>query len=813
MTSRTTAMLLCGASLLCWSTASFAREQPQASSAGAKRLAARTEGAASTQTDSATADIIVTATKRSESALKVPEALTVLRGDDLKTRGVNSLSDLQYLAPNVNIATGRDGVTVAIRGVVTTDTSSKGEQDIAFSVDGAYVGRGNARGAAFFDVDRIEVLRGPQGTLYGRSSTGGAINVITKAPIIGETSGYLKAEIANYNARRAEGAINLPLGDTLALRISGNFNNRDGYSRPIAYSPTFNGTVYSFPASSAKARNDQSDVTGRFSLLFKPSDAATLRLTAAIGHQGGVGSAPALETQLKAANDTGDRALQILANPVPAFLDNDFRNFDGSLNLKFGGAQLDLLGSYQHLDYAQQGTTVQDVGANGGYAISKTFAFGASFGPAFNFFLQRNLVKTTQFEARISNTDSGVFDYVVGANYFNERAGERGQSWNALISNPLAQATYVFQAGPVNVTTHRGYAAFGQGTWHATDQIAVIAGVRYTHNEVKRAGTFALPYNFPAGFPPPSFHDATGAICTYPNDCIGNPNNGGASDNKVTWRVGVNYQVDPVNMFYLAVATGFKGGGFNDYDPTTGAIGQYVAASLTAYEAGYKGRPLPGLTFSSSLFYYAFSKDQVNSFAVFPGGQQGLFTLATPTEIYGWENEASYQVASQTTLNASVTFLHSRFVNFLAGSGAPSGTGISFAGQPKDQSPTFGATLGINHAIDLGDNAKLRLNGSIKYSGSYLLSDFANAVRYRQHSFTRSNASIGYEAADGRYAIQLFVENIENKVQRTSAPAGYRGPYGGDAGAVAAFSQAKPNNISFYTSPPRFYGVRLSTKF
>jgi iron complex outermembrane receptor protein len=758
--------------------------------------------------------VVVTAFKRSSTLLKTPAALSVLSGDNLREQGVNDLNNIQDVMPGLVIANTIDGVQVAMRGVQATDTSSKGEQDISFNVDGVNIGRGNARGGAFFDIDRIEVLRGPQGTLYGRSSTGGAINVITNKPQLDATSGYAKVEYGNFNAQRAEAAINIPLGSMVALRAAGVSNTRDGYSQPIDYTTSYQGTTYHFPASASTARNDQRDRAGRFSLLFKPGNDTSLLLTQSVSLQGGAGTSQALETQMQAHDDTGTGALNVLASPVQAFLDNHNSNTQAVVETRLGAVQLRMLGSHQYMHYRQQLPSPQDVYANGLYRITPYFGPDA-FGPAFTFRLNRHQVRTDQFETTIANTDTGKLEYVAGVNWYREKAGENGQNWNALLANPLDSATYLSQSGPVNLTTHESSSVFGQATWHATDAVGVVGGLRYTRSKVLRTGTFALPFNFSAGFPPPPYGDDQGnAICTYPNSCVGGVNNGVANDNKVTWKVGLNYQAAPEHLFYTSVATGFKAGGFNDYDPATNGIGQYDASSLTAYEVGYKGRPAPGLTLSSSLYYYDFSRNQITSLTNFVGGQVVIFTQAVPTRISGWENEASYRIARETTLSASVALLHTRFVQYEAGKNAFVGNPIDFSGQELDASPKVTATLGISHAVDLPNGGKLKLRAGAKYSASYLISDLGNGVRYRQPSFTRSEASVAYEPAQSSVKVQLFVTNIENKIQRTGGLAGYEGssqPYGGTG--ATTFTALPANNLAFNVTEPRMFGIRVSTEF
>ncbi len=217
---------------------------------------------------------------------------------------------------------------------------------------------------------------------------------------------------------------------------------------------------------------------------------------------------------------------------------------------------------------------------------------------------------------------------------------------------------------------------------------------------------------------------------------------------------------------------------------------------------------------SSSLYYYDFSKNQITSATNFPGGQVAIFTQAVPTKISGWENELAYKLARETSLTASVALLRTRFVHYEAGKNAFIGDPIDFSGQELDSSPKVTATLGISHAIGLPGGAKLKLRASTKYSASYLLSDLGNGVRYRQPSFTRSEASVAYEPAQANVKVQLFVTNIENRIQRTGALFGYEGsglPYGGSGGTT--FTAMAANTLAFNTSDPRLFGIRVSTDF
>lgn len=772
--------------------------------AGDGRTNVTTTAAPVTEAPSDSQDIIVTALRRSESVLRVPATIAVISGGDLKTVGVNTVSDLQNLVPGVSIGKGGFGTNISIRGVTSTDQTSKGELGIAFNIDGAFIGRGQEQGVAFFDLERVEVLKGPQGTLYGRSSTGGAINVITKKPEFDRVSGYGRVEFGNYDTKRVEAAINLPVTDTFAVRLAGNVNDRDGYLKPydvsVVGSGTANGssgpTTANLSRANLPAKNDQKDRTGRASFLFKPTDDVTASVVATVGHIGGVGIGSATLDNLKAGGSTASR---IIPNYVPSFVDQNFVNVNGQLNWRLGGVQVDLLGNQQHFSDHSQIT-----------ANTNPFNTGNATAPG-QFALDdyRGKFNTTQFEGRVSNVNSGFFEYVAGANYYKEKIRESDHNWIAPLSangGLSPTSSWINNIDPVNRTEHESSGVFAQVTLHPTEKLGIVGGLRYTQNRTTRVGTFAV-----------------GAVagCTYPNDCIGGPNNGNEKDHKLTYRVGLNYQATPTDLFYASVATGFKAGGFNDFDPGTGAAAAYGPEQLTAYEIGYKGRPLSHVTVSTSAYYYDYSKNQINGLTLFPtatGIVGVLFTQLAPVEIYGAEGQIQYQPARNTNFNVAVAYQHSRIIQLQTGFlGYLTGKFADFSGYSLPNTPSFVANLSATQAIDLANGAQVRLRGATKISSSYYLTDYANAVRFRQGGFTRSDISVTYATPGDRYTVQLFAENLENKLQGTSGPNGYNGTYGGFTGGVAsgeANGTAFPlQSVNFGVSTPRFYGIRLGAKF
>ena len=703
-------------------------------------------------------EIIVTAQKRAQAASRTPLSISAFTGETLRTAGVVSVADLQNIAPGVQVGRDGFGVNLNIRGVTTTDNTSKGEQGIAFTIDGVPMGRPLQQGLAFFDLERVEVLRGPQGTLYGKSSTGGAINVITARPTDQLAAG-IDLDIGNFDTRRLTATVNVPAGEKLAFRAAVNANRRDGY---VTLSDD------------APARSDEDSLSGRLSVLARPGEDTSILLTYTGGSVGGegAGSVPVLNVL---NNGHGKAQRVAIASPFGADIDEDFNNVTGQLDSRLDGVAVTLLAA--HLEFAADDLT-----------SSTNDARGNTLGPAAGFYNWRTYrgdVTTDYGELRLANARPGALDWVLGASYAREEIGESDHYWVVPLARPQLSAS-LNSADPVNTTRHLSRGLFGQATWHATDRLGLTLGARVSRDRVSRAGTFA------AG--PGPWKDPAGNSCVAPNDCIGTPNNGRQSAAKTTWRAGADYQVAPGQMLYGSVATGYKAGGFNDFDSKTGGIGLYEPEQLTAYEIGYKGRLLDKVQFNSGLFYYDYSRSQVTNLTSV-GGSFVFFTKSVPVEIYGWENELRVSLGPQDALDGSLALQRSQYKRLMTGL---FGT-VDWTGQPLDRAPRTTASLGYTHVWDLAGQGDLALRLAARYSSGYLFSNFSSAVRFRQTSFTRSDATLTYHPADGASYIQAYVKNIENEVQVIGIPANY-------AAAVPLAANAP-------VTEPRMMGLRVGTAF
>ena len=739
--------------------------------------------------------ITVTAEKIAEDVNKTPLALSVFSGTAMQEHGVVSIADLQNLDPQLAVGMSPAGVNITLRGVSTTDVTSKGNQDIAFNVDGIFDGRPREQGLAFFDLDRVEVLRGPQGTLYGHSATAGAINVITNKPK-DDFEASASVELGNFNTRRGTGVINIPLASTLDVRIAANYNVRDGYLSPVF------GNTYTLNTS-VRPVDDEDNRAVRASVLWRPLDNVSLLVTETAGYLGGTGSDyGALFDRYRALS--GSAAREIYYNPMGTAIDDDFHNFNAELNVDMGPVHMTYDGAYDHYNaHDNDGSLTGDPMGSGSYTWRN----------------YRGNYTTDSHELRFSNANPEFFEWVAGANYFKEYLMEHDQNWATYVEP--SPANNCFTAAPnllygcnnpnpsiTGPSQHKGEGVFGQGNFHLTDALKLTLGLRYSHDSMFRNATVDGGGGQPL-------------TCFPPNDCVngGEPDVGSESASKLTWRVGLDYQLTQTQMVYGYVATGYKPGGFNDPQQGQTTTTTYGPEELTAYEIGYKGQIVPTLQLNSDFYYYDFQKSQVTAASYFGFGTAGpiilIYTKVAPATLYGWENELHWRPTDTDFVDLSASYERAYYGSLTVGFIASEP--INWTGQTLPNAPRFAGTLGYEHRFSLPDGGYISARLQSKISSSYVESDLAGSgvvspvpgasyydptpAQYEQPSYTRTDFTLGYTSADRKYDVFAFVRNIEDKLQMTSTP------------QQLQYKTTDPNAVTVAVTAPRTFGVHADVKF
>ncbi|HUO23428.1 MAG TPA: TonB-dependent receptor [Caulobacteraceae bacterium] len=744
-------------------------------------------------------ETVVTALKTETLAPRTPIALSVFAGQALTDGGVVNIDKLRDIAPSLEVSNVTHGASIAIRGVATTDNTSKGSQDVIFEVNGTALGRPTEMGLGLFDLDRLEVLRGPQGTLYGESATGGVLNIVTSKPQP-RFGAYANFELGNYATRRGEGMVNVPVSDDLAIRLAGNFNLRDGFLKPVL------GVVAGLPAEAP--RGDENNVSGRATALWTFADAGSLTLTGDIGHVGGTGAiANALRSQLRQAH--GDARFDIYYNPMARGANDNFARVNANLAMNFGAMRLIYHAGRMvydgHEDYDPQVTQPAGIGGT----------------PAYGWHDYRSYIVTDSHELRLVGAQPGPLTWVVGANYWREDHSEHDVSWSTLVSCAPSLAPSCNSPNEVvGPNQHTSIGLYGQGDYAASDALTLTLGLRYSADSMFRHGmliTGAAPTA--AGW-----LTAQGARCgptTAP--CVGGLRDYGSwSGDKVTWRIGAKYQLAPQQMAYASVATGYKGGGFNDYDPESASHGvvSYAPENLTAYEVGYKGRVLPDLQFNTDVYYYDYNQYQLTFTTYVAPSAAGtaigtviLYTAVAPATLYGWENEIHWAPSGADALDVSLALEHGTWGRGALVGYLPSNR-VDWSGKSLDNLPAVSATVSYRHKWTLPNRAAISARISSRISSQYFESD-VNGVgdpstgvysvppaQYAQAAFTRTDLAAAYTTPSGKATLEAFVRNVEDQVQSLGRPMGIVPP-----GAGTPYGQTER------ISTPRLYGVRLSLRY
>ncbi|MEG3176703.1 TonB-dependent receptor [Sphingomonas sp. RB3P16] len=778
MTSRSIRILLAGTSLL---ASSAAGAQTQSGAVPPPPSAA--------QSDSATADIIVTAQNRSESVQNVPIAISVVSGEALRKAGVTDFASAERVSPALQITSDTTNTRVTVRGVGSLNNNEAQDQSIAVNIDGEYINRPTILNASIFDIDRIEVLRGPQGTLYGRNSTGGAVNFITRKPgsVLGANA---SVSYGNFNQLIAEGGVDVPFGDVGGIRLSGIYSDHDGYN----YHANQPVSTPQFPTRYQSRSGSDHTYGGRASVRLKP--VAGLTIDAAVEHveQDFVPAAQAYADLNQAGNApgagcAGNGYVQIGQSTPGTQCIPQNTNFLGKINRESYDTPLLGTGRYILRSTAVRGRVAYDLGFatltyTGGYRDVGNSGYN-TLSPAYAFTNFAASVKTQSHELRLNGVLNGII-YQGGLFYFKEDQDTDGGLYSPFIGPNGSYITYF-----KHPTTSKSKSAFAQVEVPLGEQFTAVGGLRYT-DDSRNAIYRNYGFVFNSGAVPLTNAAPTNLALSY-------------SGNKVTWLAGLNYKPNSDTLVYAKVSTGYKAGGF---DP----VRSFEPESNTAYEGGLKlkfGERSQHI-FNVAGFYYDYRNLQNDVLLDAAVGEQ-TFNAGKAT-IYGVEADTVIKLSRNDTFTASFNYLHARYNQFAATYSlidltTPGNTSlIDAAGKPVlsdlsgnriPQTPKYVISVDYQHVFDLGSAGSLTAEAYSRFKSDYYL-DIFNYRDSRQTAYTSTDLNLEYRPASRRFAIQAYVRNLENIRPLV----------------FAGFTAAGPDRVfNWQFGTPRTYGLRASVNF
>lgn len=752
-------------------------------------------------------EIVVTANKREQNLNDVGLTITAISGDALKERKLSSMEDIASIVPGLSFSSSTANTPIfTLRGIGFQESSLGVYPAVSVYLDQTPLPFPILAAHAAFDLERVEVLKGPQGTLFGQNSTGGAINYIAAKPTdtwqVGGDMSY-----GRFNTIEANAYISGPLTDTLGMRVAVNGLNSDDWQKSISRDDT---------------NGHKSYVAGRLLLQYEPTDKMKFQFNAngwidksqpqaqqliGINSQSPIAGAEATARQLqspfapnnaRAADWTSyavDPGTGTIITPeafggAPGNGQGGYVQGTGKLvnfdpksdrrlwqlalraDIELGDLTLTSLTSYT--DFDQKQNLDQDGQALVSFDLDKNDGF----------------IRTFNQELRIANDVTSSLRWLLGANYEDSTTYEDQNLRYFDNSNFNPALNWINLSGVTNRQDIKNYAFFGNVEFDIGDKLTLKAAARYTNSTIDSS---ICSYTSPTGRVETLFGGAgiNGTCFTYAADFTnGPPITGKLKEDNVSWRVGADYKVNPDFLLYANISRGYKAGSFPSL-----SVASYLGMlpvtqeSVTAYEGGFKATLADRkLQLNAAAFYYDYRDKQIRGKlldATF-GGLDALINVPK-SRIYGAEADITARLVEGLTINAAVTYLNSK----ITGSPQdPKNNNIyakvdDFTGDPLPFTPKWSGVVNVDYRKETSSggavfagvsvNARSHSDATIganripfPYSAtSVTRPDIINNV-FNIKGYATVDGRIGYEAPDAAWKVMLWGKNLFNKYYWTS---------------------------------------------
>jgi iron complex outermembrane recepter protein len=779
--------------------------------------------------------MVVTADRRTKSLQKYAGAVSALSQEDLERSGVNSVRDLTTATPYVSMGTQEGNTEIFIRGIGSNYNTELGDPAAAMHMNGVYIPRPRGVGSMLFDVERVEISRGPQGTLRGRNATAGAINLVTHAPVLDEWAAEASLQLGNYSQRLGRGMVNIPLGDRFAVRLATYFE---------AHSPFFTNAG---PIQTLQASDSADTLAYRVSALWLPVDKLKINIRNDYTQEGGTGNGGSNYFNALSAGllpqDVPDPRAVVYRGPQGS---QDVKHWgvDGDARLDLGPVSFGYLGSYRDLSYTQ--ISPGNVGvAFPGMPAPDLDNWGTNY--------WHTTSQSVVQELRVFAPDNARLRWTVGGFFFNE-AQTVFLGSTADDSNGYAGQEYNHPK-----MNSRSYAGYADATYDILEFLRATAGVRYT-TETKARDGIGYQYRF-QGFAPGTMfrfgtegfrfkerdrtdyqagtssadqiqdfragvasfgaRDTLDAALNQPGVSVGanslQEQHGKYSGQFVDFRVGSDIDLGKDNLLYLMFSTGHQSGGFNDniIFPNGESIAPgYKPEALYATELGSKNRFFDGrLTANLAAFWYHYVNQQFSQvqsiFATDVMGSSAAslvrFNAAT-SRVLGLEADVNARLPAGLQLDLSVMLLDARITSGVISDarfpGPPTSLAdFDLAGQFLPRAPVLSLNYGIRQNISTSVGkfywmAKAQTK-TLQYMTVY------NSDGHDTHGnlnptlsdvvpgYTLIDLGVGYMRPDGRLRLEAFCLNLTDTI------------------FMASLNSNPYQNVRFFNLP-RQIGVRMT---
>ena len=717
-------------------------------------------------------DIVVTAQRRAEKAQATPLAITAIGGPDLQAKGVFETADLSAVVPNMQIISpyGRAQPNISLRGIsVANEYNANQASPIGVYIDDAYMASRTSHGMQLYDLERVEVLRGPQGTLYGRNTTGGAVNFITKRPQLEGTSGFAEVGYGKFNRFEASGALDATLiPDKLGIRIAGNYVKSDGMVKNR------------FPGGHDLQSEDSLGV--RVSLLAKPSEDFTIFAKFYHGKdkpwQVGnhfIGATPTGVSPLTGYGRGNLGFYEVEANNPGKF---EFDGTGGLLNLAYNTGDFTLTSI---TSYDSGGRKLQHDADNAPMDILQIY-----WNDRFKQFNQ---------EVRV-NYDAGRTKAILGGYYGLDKVDVYNQFQFLFFLKgivpfalPFPAPTSGFGVDSRYRQTRESKAIFGQVEYELTDKLTASVGLRYTWDSLRysRGNANIIDYNLTPVFntiPAPGPYDPS-AFLERSRDF-----------KAFTGRAGLDYKITKDVLLYASYSRGYRAGAINGGGYLSPAQIDFVAPEkVNAYEIGLKSDLLDRrLRLNLAGFYYDYQNQQLQEVI----GAVALLRSAPKAKIYGFEAEMTALLTNNFKINSTLGLLHTKYEGLAL-------SGINLDGNRMPFAPKLTWSGGADWTVAKTGLGTIALNGSFSYASQQWFSPFNDKpsyvgdaitnIRQQQKAYWLVNSQLRLDGT--RFYGSLWAKNLFNT--------GYH-VYGLDLRAAFAYDYLALGS-------PRTFGATVCVKF
>lgn len=737
--------------------------------------------------------IIVTAQRREQLLIDVPQSISVVGGETLEQQAARSFSEYAQLVPGFTVTQENPGESrLILRGINTGSVGST----VATYVDDTPFGQSSSFGNGAiiagdfdtFDVARLEVLKGPQGTLYGSNSLGGVLKFVTAAPSTEafEARGQVGLEDTRYGdlSYFANAVVNIPIGDTLAFRASGFYRDNAGYINAAGRG--------------AADVNDNKIYGGRASLLFTPTEQLSVRLFGLIqkidvnSPSNFLADPRSLEPVNPVTGARVSEGARTRYERIAEFNELDYRLYSGTIDYDFGFAALTSITSYSEQTRDELGDVSLTEAfrglANTIYAPTAPGTVGASF---------ENDIQVEKFtqEIRLQSPEDDRFEWLIGGYYTEEKTALVQEilpftlATQQFIPTPASFGPFTFQRFVTSEIRARyeEYAGFGSATIKFGDRFDITAGGRYSHNKQR----------------------ATTAVIQLGN---GAPQTGTSSEGVFTWSVSPRFEFNERAAIFARVAKGYRPGGPNFIPPGAGANfpREFTSDTILSYEIGFRAEtPDRSLAVDGAVYYLDWDDILITSSALVNGTPVGVNSNGRRARSLGAELTVTARPTAGFTLIGNVAYTDAE----LRDDTVPPSGGLNLTGGLRGDSlpytPTISANITADYEWSLGGESEAFVGGNLRFVGDQTggfdadyRAAFNDRIRIESYSTVDLRAGINF----GRFSIQTYVRNLLDSngvVSATGYPTAVQPALGGTSIPL----------INVTTVRPRTMGVIFGARF